>query len=149
MLIDETDKKIIRLLQENSRMSASDISKKVYLSVSAVSDRIRKLERDGIIKEYTAILSPEKMEKELSAFILISLKNPQVSEHFLQFVHGENDILSCFYIAGEFDYMIKIVTKNTNTMTEILNRIKSINGVIKTNTMVVLNNEKNHHTFLL
>lgn len=147
--MDETDIKIIRLLQKNSRISASDISKKVNLSVSAVSDRLRKLETSGVIEQYTAILNTELLEKDLSAYMLISLASPKESETFLEFVASENEIIGCFYIAGEFDYMIKIFTKNTTTLTTVLNKIKNVSGVIKTNTMVVLNNEKNNHSFIL
>ncbi len=147
--MDNTDLKIIKLLQANARISASDISKKVNLSVSAVTDRLRKLESSKTIKQYTTILNPEKFEKELSAFMLISLQNPHIDKSFTDFVSSENNILSCFYIAGEFDFMINIVTKNTTTLTEILNRIKSIDGVVKTNTMVILDREKDHHSYIL
>jgi Lrp/AsnC family transcriptional regulator, leucine-responsive regulatory protein len=147
--MDNTDLNIIKLLQKNARISASDISKKVNLSVSAVADRLRRLESSKTIKQYTTILNPEKSEKELSSFMLISLKNPNVNKSFTEFVASENDILSCFYIAGEFDYMINIVTKNTSTLTEILNRIKSIDGVAKTNTIVILDREKDHHSYIL
>lgn len=140
--MDTIDKSILRLLQHNSRISASDISKKVYLSVSAVAERIRKLENSGVIKQYTVILDPIALEKELSAYMLISLSSPQESHSFLDFVTYESDILGCYYLAGEFDYMIKIITKNTETLTLVLNKIKSVSGVVKTNTMVVLNNEK-------
>ena len=147
--MDIVDEKILRLLQENSRISASDISKIVYLSVSAVSDRLRKLESSGVIKQYTTILNPVVLEKELSAYMLISLKSPQESKSFLDFVAKEKDILGCFYLAGEFDYMIKIITKNTETLALLLNEVKSVSGIIKTNTMVVLDNEKDQHSYLI
>ncbi|MGL1890551.1 MAG: Lrp/AsnC family transcriptional regulator [Spirochaetaceae bacterium] len=147
--MDKVDKNILRLLQSNARISASDIAKEVNLSVSAVSERLRKLETSKVIQKYTAILDPVKLEKELSAFMLISLKNPQTSHTFLDFIDDEDDVLSCSYISGEFDYMIKIITKNTDTLTKVLNRIKSVDGVDKTNTMVILNSEKDNQTYLI
>ena len=147
--MDNIDISILKMLQENARMSASDISKKVNLSVSSVADRIRKLESSNVIQQYSAILDPVFFEKELTAFMLISLQRPQVSKKFLDFIDLEKEILSCFYIAGEFDYIIKIVTKNTRTLGEVLNRIKSVDGVIKTNTMVILDTEKDHQSFMI
>lgn len=130
-------------------MSASDISKKVNLSVSAVGERIRKLEKAGIIQHYTTILDPVFFEKELIAFMLISLQNPQVGPRFLEFIEKEKEILSCFYIAGDYDYIIKIVTKNTSTLAQVLDRIKSVEGIIKTNTMIILDPKKDQHSFQL
>lgn len=140
--IDDIDRKIIRILQENARISASDIGKKIHLSVSAVSERIRKMESSGLISKYTIILNNEFMQRDLSAFMLISLHSPDVSTKFLNFVEQNSDVTSCYYIAGEFDYMIKIVTQNTSTLTKVLNQIKNLDGVDKTNTMVVLETEK-------
>lgn len=147
--MDSIDKSILKLLQENARISASEISKKVNLSVSAVADRVKKLENGHVIEQYTTILNPVILEKELTAFMLISLQSPQVSRKFLDFVGQENEILSCFYIAGDYDYIIKIATKNTSTLEAVLNRIKSVEGVIKTNTVVILGTEKDHHSFVI
>lgn len=146
-MLDNIDINILKLLQKDARMSVSDISKKVDLSISAVAERIRKLEKASIITNYTTILDPSYFEKELTAFMLISLKNPQVGPRFHDFIEQEKEILSCFYIAGDYDYIIKIVTKNTSTLAEVLDRIKSVEGVIKTNTMVILDAKKNQYTF--
>lgn len=146
-MMDSTDLNILKLLQKDARMSVSDISKNVDLSISAVGERIKKLEKSNIINQYTTILNAKFFEKELTAFMLISLQNPQVSPTFLEFVNKEKEILSCFYIAGDYDYIIKIVTKNTNTLAKVLDRIKSVEGIIKTNTMVILENIKDKHTF--
>lgn len=147
--MDQIDKHMIQLLQSNARMSASEISKLVNLSISAVTERLKKLESGNIITQYTAILNPEAFEKELTAFMLISIKSPQFGSEFLQFVAEEKEIMSCHYIAGEFDYMIKIITKNTQTLADVLNRIKGVSGVVQTNTLVTLGKEKDHLSFMV
>lgn len=144
---DSIDLSILKCLQKNARMSVSDISKEVDLSVSAVGERIKKLEKTNAISQYTTVLNAKIFEKELTAFMLISLQNPQVGPHFLQFIEKEKEILSCFYIAGDYDYIIKIMTKNTTTLAKVLDRIKSVDGIIKTNTMVILDTQKDKHTF--
>ena len=74
--MDNIDIKILNLLKQNARMSASEIGEKINLSVSAVLERIKKLEKSGIIKQYTLILDPKLINKDVSAFISIGLDHP-------------------------------------------------------------------------
>lgn len=136
--MDEIDVKILRQLQRNARASLSDIGQKVNLSISAVGERVRKLESSGVISRYVAIIDGNFFHKELTAFMFISLENPGFIQTFLQFVRNENDILECHCIAGNYDYVLKIVTNNPSTLEKLLNKIKSVPGIIKTYTNVVL-----------
>ncbi|MCX7708282.1 MAG: Lrp/AsnC family transcriptional regulator [Clostridia bacterium] len=142
--MDNIDVKILKLLQKNARITASDISNEINLSVPAVSDRLKKLEASGIIQQHTTIINPRKMNKDLTAMMFISLERPKFTDKFLEFVNQENDILECHYIAGDFDYVLKIVTENTFSLEQLLNRIKSVPGVQKTRTIVVLSSVKNN-----
>ncbi len=144
--MDTIDKKILCLLQKNSRISASEISGEISLSVSAVSERLKKLETSGIIQQYTAILNPRKLNKDLMAIMFISLERPKYTDRFLEFVGQEDDILECHYLAGDFDYALKIITENTYTLENLLNRIKSVQGVQKTKTIVALSTVKNKYS---
>jgi Lrp/AsnC family leucine-responsive transcriptional regulator len=144
--MDEMDIKIIKLLQEDARMTVSEMSNKVNLSAPAVSDRLKKLEAAGWIEKYVAILNPGRFHKELTALMFISLERPKFNEKFIEFVLGEAEILECHYLAGDFDYVVKIITENTTTLEQLLNRIKSAQGVIKTRTIVALSTVKNNHS---
>lgn len=144
--MDITDVRIIKLLQINARISISDISKIVNLSVSAVGERLKKLENSGIIQKYTVILDPILLSKELSVIINVRLERPKYTEDFLTLVHAENEILECHYITGEFDYSLKIVTHSTSTLERIMNGIKSIPGIQKTQTHVILSTLKSQYT---
>lgn len=144
--MDNIDVKILKLLQKNARITASDISSEINLSVPAVSDRLKKLEASGIIQQYTAIISPGRLDKELTAMMFISLERPKYTDKFVECIKGENDILECHYIAGDFDYILKIITENTASLEQLLNRIKSIQGVQKTRTIVVLSTAKNNYS---
>lgn len=146
--MDSIDVKIIKLLQANARITASEIAGEVNLSIPAVSERLKKLEASGIIKQYTTIINPERLNKDLMAIIFITLERPKYSEIFVDFVKERNDILECHYLAGDFDYALKIMTENTATLQELLNHIKSVQGVQKTRTIIVLSSAKNNYSVI-
>lgn len=141
--MDGIDAKIIRLLQQNARITASDIGAQINLSVPAVSDRLKKLESTGVIERYTAIVNPASLGRTLSAIMFVSLERPKFNDKFTEFVQSEEEILECHYLAGDFDYALKIVTRGTATLEALLNRIKSVPGIQKTRTLVVLSTVKN------
>jgi Lrp/AsnC family leucine-responsive transcriptional regulator len=146
--MDQIDVKIIRLLQENARKTASDIAATINLSVPAVSERLKKLESSGVIKQYTAIIDPQHFNKTLMAIVFITLERPRFSDKFAEFVKKQDDILECHYLAGDADYALKVVTENTATLQELLDRIKSVQGVQKTRTTVILSTAKNNYSVI-
>ena len=99
--MDVIDVKILEVLQENSRVSISELSRKVNLSLSAVSERLKKLENSSIISKYTVILDPKLLGKDLSVMISIGLESTSQTQAFLEFVEMEPEILECHYITGE------------------------------------------------
>jgi Lrp/AsnC family leucine-responsive transcriptional regulator len=144
--MDLIDIKILEVLQDNARVSISELSKKVNLSLSAVSERLKKLENSKIISQYTVILDPKLMGKDLSVIISIGLDSTSDTQAFLDFVENEPEILECHYITGEYDYILKVTTKNTRTLEMIMNRIKSFNGIKRTQTTVILSTTKLRHS---
>ncbi len=144
--MDALDVKILRILKENARISFLGIGKLINLSTSAVMERVKKLEKSGVINRYTAILDGKAFDKQLTALMFVSLESPKFNEGFLEFVQKESDILECHYIAGNFDYVLKIVTKNPETLERLLNKVKSQTGVMKTFTNVVLKTIKNEYS---
>jgi Lrp/AsnC family leucine-responsive transcriptional regulator len=144
MEIDATDIKILNILRKNSRVSASLISQRINMSLSAVSERIKKLETSGIIKQYTAILDSKKLGKDTTAFISVRLEHPKFNDHFTENVRNHPEIIECYYLTGDFDYLLKVITSSTEMLSEILNFIKSIKGVSLTKTVVVLSTVKNN-----
>lgn len=146
--MDNIDVKIIRLLQENARITASEIAGAINLSVPAVSERLKKLEASGVIMQYTAIIDPAYFNKTLMAIVFITLERPRFSDVFVEFLKKQNDILECHYLAGDFDYALKVITENTATLQELLDRIKSVRGVQKTRTIVILSTAKNNYSVM-
>lgn len=144
--MDIIDVKILEVLQLNSRVSISELSKKVNLSLSAVSERLKKLESSNVIEKYTVILNSHSLDKELSVIMNISLENPHHTSEFLNFIRTEDEILECHYVTGEYDYVLKITTRNTVTLESMMNRIKSMSGIKRTQTNVILSSVKHMYS---
>lgn len=144
--MDIIDVKILEVLQENARVSISELSKRVNLSLSAVSERLKKLESSNIINEYTVILNPKLMGKDLSVYISIGLESTSQMQAFLEFAESEPEILECMYITGEYDYLLKVTTTNTNTLEMIMTKIKGFTGIKRTQTNVILSTIKMKHS---
>ena len=109
--MDTLDKKILECLQKNARQSASDIGKTIHLSVSTVIDRIRKLEASGIIQHYTAVLDEKKLGNDVTALMEVSLEHPRYCEAFTNAVVSNSSITACYYLAADFDFLLKIVCR--------------------------------------
>ena len=146
MALDTIDVRILEVLQENARVSISELSKQVNLSLSAVSERLKKLENSNIIEQYTTVLNPAAMEKELSAIMMISMEDPSDTDEFRILVQDLDEILECHYITGTYDYVLKITTKNMATLELLMNKIKSIKSIKHTETNVIFSTIKNKHS---
>lgn len=144
--MDYLDQEILKILQKNCRTSLSSISRQIHLSIPACTERLKKLEANGTIKSYTAILSEKVLDRSLTSLMFISLERPRFTENFVKKIQQETEILECYYLSGNYDYQLKIKTKNTETLEKILNRIKNIEGVMKTETIVVLSTTKEVHS---
>lgn len=141
--MDALDHKILLALKQNGRRKASDISQEIHLSVSSVIERIRKLEAAGIIRSYTIITDDSKTGNDLAALMEISLEHPRYTEDFVRYINANPHIVSCYYLTGEFDYMLKISCHSSGELEEIHREIKQQPGVRMTKTHYVLHTEKN------
>ena len=140
--MDIIDYNILACLKENSRENATAIGAKINLSTSAVIERIKKMESAGLIEKYTTIINQSALGRETTAFISVSLEHPRYNEDFIRLVQENSSIAECHYIAGDFDFILKVITKNGKTLESVLNFIKSINGISLTRTYVVLSTNK-------
>ena len=139
--MDALDRKILSCLKDNARANATEIGTRINLSTSAVIERIRKMEASGVIRQYTLVLDPA-LEQELTAFIYVRLDHPKFYEGFVEAVKAHGSIAECYYIAGDFDFILKAVTMGGITLEKVLNDIKSMPGVSLTRTNVVLSTNK-------
>lgn len=140
--MDITDYRILECLKANSRQNSSDIGAMIGLSTSAVIERIKKLEKSGFIKQNTILLNQDLIGRTLTAFINIRLDHPKHNEAFIESVNSSNMISECYYIAGDFDFLLKVMARSTGDLEQVLTFIKSISGVSMTRTSVVLTTNK-------
>ena len=146
--MDILDYKILSLLKTNAREKASANSREIHLSVSSVIERIHKLETSGIIQSYTIITDEAAIGNDLTALMEISLEHPRFTENFVQYIKSNPNIVSCYYLTGEFDYMLKICCHSSKELEEIHREIKQQEGIRMTRTHYVLRTEKNIYTSL-
>ena len=140
--MDHIDNKILQCLTEDARMNASQISQRVNLSVSAVIERMKKMEASGLIRGYTAVIDEGKAGFGVQAMLSIRLEHPKYNEEFNRQMCNHDHVIECFYITGDFDYIARIGVASTQELTKVLNDIKQIPGVSLTRTYVVLDNVK-------
>ena len=124
-------------------MNATAIGESINLSTSAVIERIKKLENDGVISQYTILINHEKIDKDIIAYISVSLEHPKYDSNFRDAVRVNDEIVECHYITGEYDYILKVVTSSSKTLETLLNYVKCIQGVNLTKTLVVMSTIKN------
>lgn len=141
--LDMVDMKILKILKENSRTTYSEISKMVLLSVPAVAERIRKLEAEKVISQYTLKLNRKKFGLNILAFIFVSIDKPENSAHFRETIRQNEWVLECHHIAGEYDYLLKVLVESTDKLEVFITHIlKKTMGVAKTNAQIVLSTVK-------
>lgn len=137
--MDRIDIRILDILQKNGRASQSEIAKKVNLSPPSVSERLKKLENKGIIKRFVALLNPEKLGRNITAFVMVWIDKPQHSQNFMQRIQEMEDILECYHVTGKCDYILKVRTSSTQTLENmILAEVRKLEGVQRTETSVML-----------
>ncbi len=120
--IDNTDRQILRLVQKNGRISNSDLSEKIHLSPSATADRTKRLQNEGYIKNYAAILCPQKLDRSLLVFVEIKLDrtNDDVFMRFNEAVKNSPEVMECHMVAGGFDYLVKARVKDMHAYRQFL-----------------------------
>lgn len=141
--MDDLDRKILDLLECGGRMTASEIGKRVNLSVPAAAERIRKLEDRGIVKGYQAVLDRKKIGKSLSAFVFVDVEKTGQIEEFRRKAALFPDVLELHHIAGEHDYLLKVAVKDTSELEGfITDKLKAIPGVSRSRTYIVFSSIK-------
>jgi Lrp/AsnC family leucine-responsive transcriptional regulator len=141
--IDDIDRTLLRLLQENGRTSYAELGKVVGLSVSSVNERVRKLHERGVIEGVYSAISPSALRLDLLAFIFVGWTDPATEAPFLGRVAKEASILECHHVTGSWNYLLKVRTHTTRDLESFLNSIvKGVPGVQRTETLIVMSSAK-------
>jgi Lrp/AsnC family leucine-responsive transcriptional regulator len=142
--LDEKDKAILRLLQDNAKITVREIAAKVHLSTTPVHERIRRLEETGVIRQYATLLDHSKVRKGLLAICYVSLKehNKKSGGRFIRTMQEMPEVLECYIISGEFDFMLKVAVESMDAYYDFhvnkLGQVENIGHVQSTFVMGVV-----------
>jgi Lrp/AsnC family transcriptional regulator, leucine-responsive regulatory protein len=121
MKLDATDRRILSILQKKGRTSNADLAEAVHMSASACHRRVQRLEEDGFIRDYVALLDPQKVDRKATVFVEITLSGQadEVLDAFEKAVARVPDVLECHLMAGSADYLLKVVAADTEDFARI------------------------------
>ena len=142
-ILDVIDRKILALLQDDAKTSQAELAKLVGLTAPSVNERIRKLERAGIIRGYVALLDERKLGQDITAFVEIFIEHPKFESGFIEAVGGLDEVLECHHITGEFSLLLKVRVEDMAAFRKLLiEKLNSVRGVRQTRTLIVLATSK-------
>jgi DNA-binding Lrp family transcriptional regulator len=150
--LDKTDKSILNKLQRNARITHKDLAKEMGLSTTPVFERVKKLERKGIIRNYVALVDNRKVDKNLIAFVSIKLNRHSKGElmNFETSVKKLIDVMECYHMAGTTDYFLKVAVRDMNDFQKfILEKLSAVENIGQIDTMFVLREIKYDTAFEL
>jgi DNA-binding Lrp family transcriptional regulator len=146
MILDETDKKILRLLQVDARLTLKDIANKINLSLTPIHDRVKRLEKEGIIDKYVSILNKKKLGKNIMVYCQVTLVRQtfDLSEGFNLAIMNIPEVVECNLISGSFDYMLKIILPDMESYHQFhQKKLSVINGVSLISSFFIISEVKN------
>ncbi|AFK03822.1 transcriptional regulator, AsnC family [Emticicia oligotrophica DSM 17448] len=145
MNLDETDRKILRLLQEDAQLTLKDISQQINLSLTPVHDRVKRLKQEGIIEKYVTILNKRKLGQHLTVYCQVTLikQTNDTSEAFNQAIMNLPEVVECNFVSGSFDYMLKIIVPNMESYHQFhQQKLSLISGVSLIHSFFVMSEVK-------
>lgn len=142
MKLDPTDIEILAILQDHCKTPLAKIGDQVGLSAPAVIERIKKLEEAGVITGYQAALDARKLGRDITAFIGVIVDQPVAIHDVERQIDACADVLECHHVTGEYTLLLKVKTANTLTLEEVIAQIRTVPGVSRTETLVVLSTHR-------
>jgi Lrp/AsnC family leucine-responsive transcriptional regulator len=141
--MDSIDREILRLIQQDGRLSYGDLGTEVGLSVSAVNERLKKLQAAGVLRGWVALVEPKAVGLDICAFIQVLVDRPANCGPFLAKMAEQPEILECHHVTGDFSYLLKVRARDTSQLESIMSDvIKGVRGVVRTQTLIVLSSPK-------
>ncbi len=150
--MDSIDKKLLKLLQQDAKKTTKELSLSLNLSVTAVYERVKKLEKERVIKQYVALLDREAIDKAFMVFC--HLKLLQHSQEFISQFEKEviklDEVLECFHVSGDYDYILKVYVKDMAAYREFMvTKLTSLQHIGSTHSTFMIGEVKNSTAFVL
>ncbi|MFK7986708.1 MAG: Lrp/AsnC family transcriptional regulator [Sandaracinaceae bacterium] len=138
VLLDDTDRALLSALQDDAKTSLATLGKQVGMSAPSVMERVRKLEASGVITGYHAAVDGKALGLDITSFIGVSIDYPTDIDGFLAQLAERPEVLECHHVTGGHTLLLKIKTRNTASLQALIGALRGIDGVTRTETMVVL-----------
>jgi len=146
--LDAKDLAILKLLQQNARITVKEISEKIHLSTTPVHERIKRMEDSGVIKQYATLVDPAKVKKGLMVICYVSLRQHSKTsgDKFIKAMNDLNEVIECYTISGEFDFILKVVTENMDAYYDFhVNKLSQVENMGKVQSVFVMGVVKQTH----
>ncbi|MFY7963745.1 MAG: Lrp/AsnC family transcriptional regulator [Chitinophagaceae bacterium] len=146
--IDAKDLSILRVLQQNARATVQEISSKVHLSTTPVFERIKRMEQNGVIKQYATLVDKSKVNKGLMVICYVSLRQHDKKEgaKFIKSILSFNEVIECYSISGEFDFMLKVVAESMESYYDFhVNKLSQADNIGHVQSVFVMGVVKETH----
>jgi DNA-binding Lrp family transcriptional regulator len=152
IVLDNKDLAILHLLQQNARMTVKEISDKMHLSTTPVHERIKRMEASGVIKQYATLVDHTKVKKGLMVICYVSLKqhSKNAGAKFIKNINELNEVIECYSISGEFDFMLKVVCRDMNAYYDFhVNKLSEMENMGHVQSVFVMGIIKQTHDLAL
>ena len=149
--LDEKDLQILKLVQENAKLTVRDIAEKVNLSATPTHERLKRMEKHGVIRQYAAILDNRMLKKSIMVICNISLKDhdKKTAQGLIESIKHFPEVLECYNISGEFDFMLKIIAESMESYHDFfVNKLSEVKGIGQTKSSFVMDVIKDTHAII-
>ncbi len=146
--LDKKDFEILRLLQADAKLTVRDIADRINLSATPTHERIKRMEREGVIRKYVALLNNRAVNRSIMVLCQVSLKkhDKRTAKGFIQAIGDFPEVIECYNISGEFDFMLKIVSSSMESFHKFyVNKLSEIKGIGQTKSSFVMDVIKETH----
>ncbi|WPO89159.1 Lrp/AsnC family transcriptional regulator [Chryseobacterium sp. HR92] len=146
--LDDKDVQLLRLLQKNAKLTVKELAKEVNLSTSPVFERVKRLEQEGFVKRYAAVLDAEKLNRSFTVFCQIKLKihDRSVGYDFVKEILEIEEVAECYNISGDFDFLLKVQVRDMKHYQDfVFNKLGSVDSIGSTHSTFVMAEVKNNH----
>ncbi len=149
--LDETDLRLLRIVGRDSRFTIKELAAKVNLSASPVFERMKRLEKEGYIKKYVALLNAEKLNYGFVVFCNVKLKthDKSIGHRFVEDILKIDEVVECYNISGDYDFLLKVFAKSMKHYQDfVFNKLGSVDSIGSTHSTFVMSEIKNAHNII-
>ncbi|MEA5464857.1 Lrp/AsnC family transcriptional regulator [Leptothoe sp. PORK10 BA2] len=141
--LDDLDTRILGALMADGRVTWSELASRCGVSSPAIAERVRRLEKRGIVQGYGVVVDPVQLGYDITAFVAVGLEHPQYRQEFLAYVQSTSAVQECHHVAGDGDYLLKVRCGKMADLERILSEeIKGLPGILRTKTSIALSTVK-------